>query len=90
MLDWLGGDFTGGAITAISLVLAILFLKYWRATKDFLFFAFSAAFALLALSQLLQSLTPSAEDAPWNFVLRLIAFLFISVAIVRKNIRRSG
>jgi hypothetical protein len=56
-----------------------------------LFAAFSAAFGLLGLNQALLTLSdiPVEERSPL-YLIRLVAFLLIIVAIVRKNARGSG
>src|SRR5690242_13222166 len=45
--------FLSGIITAGYVVAALFFAKFWRRTRDALFIAFSIAFLLLALNQLL-------------------------------------
>lgn len=81
---------TGGAIIMGYAVAAIFFLKFWRRTADNLFLAFAAAFLLMATTQLLTALldVPREEQSPF-YLLRLLAFLIIIVAIVGKSRRRS-
>ena len=80
---------TGGAIIMGYAVAAIFFLKFWRRTADSLFLAFAAAFLLLAATPLLTTLleVPREEQSPF-YLLRLLAFLIIIVAIVWKSRRR--
>jgi len=77
-----------GAIIMGYAVAAVFFLKFWRRTHDFLFLAFAAAFTLMAMTPLLTvSLdVPREEQSPF-YLLRLLAFLIIIVAIVRKSRR---
>lgn len=81
---------TGGAIIMGYAVAAVFFLKFWRRTADNLFLAFAAAFLLLAATPLLTALleVPREEQSPF-YLLRLLAFLIIIVAIVGKSRRRS-
>lgn len=81
---------TGGAIIMGYAVAAVFFLKFWRRTADNLFLAFAAAFLLMATTQLLTALldVPREEQSPF-YLLRLLAFLIIIVAIVGKSRRRS-
>jgi uncharacterized membrane protein YeiB len=81
---------TGGAIIMGYAVAAVFFLKFWRRTADSLFLAFAAAFLLLAATPLLTALleVPREEQSPF-YLLRLLAFLIIIVAIVGKSRRRS-
>lgn len=67
-------------------VAALFFLKFWVRTHDRLFALFSAAFALLAVQRVLAVLTADwFENTTWLYLLRLIAFLVILVAIIDKN-----
>lgn len=69
--------------------IGLFFLKYWRATGDFLFAAFAASSWLLGLNQTLlaMSAVPRGENS-WIYLLRLMAFIIIAVAILAKNFKR--
>ena len=79
---------TTGAIIMGYAVAAVFFLKFWRRTRDFLFLAFATAFMLMAMTPLLTTLldVPREEQSPF-YLLRLLAFMIIIVAIVRKSRR---
>lgn len=81
---------TGGAIIMGYAVAAVFFLKFWRRTADNLFLAFAAAFLLMAATPLLTIVleVPREEQSPF-YLLRLLAFLIIIVAIIGKSRRRS-
>ena len=80
--------FFSGAIVMGFAIAALFFLKLWRKTSDGLFGAFSLAFALLGLSQLLLTFTEwPVEERSWIYLLRLAAFVAIIVAIWRKNVK---
>ncbi|MCC2687422.1 MAG: hypothetical protein K0S21_225 [Rhizobiaceae bacterium] len=82
-------DFLSGAISMGFLVSGLFFLRFWSRTRDPLFAAFAAAFAMLAANQLLLTVIRApAEERSWVFLLRLAAFAIILVAIVAKNWRR--
>lgn len=82
-------DFFSGFLAAAFLVCALFFLRFWRRTSDGLFLAFAFAFVLLSLQQMLiVFLGLPEEDRGWVYVLRLVAFLAIIAAIVRKNYQR--
>lgn len=79
-------DFLSGAIAFGFFTLALFFLRFWRRTRDALFAAFAAAFALLGLAQAVQALADiPQEDSIYVFLIRLAAFSLIIVAVVRKN-----
>ena len=81
-------DFLAGAVTMGFVVASLFFLRFWRRTRESLFLAFALAFWLLGLAQLLLSFTEDLiEERSWLFLLRLLAFSVIIVAIVRKNRR---
>jgi hypothetical protein len=81
--------FINGLLSAGFLMAALFFLRFWRRTRDGLFAAFAAAFALLALAQPLPVLTgiPDESQAP-IYLIRLAAYLLIIWAILRKNLQR--
>ncbi len=80
--------FLSGAITLGFLVAALFFLRFWKRTRDSLFIAFAAAFALLALNQALVVLTDiPVEERSWLYLLRLSAFAIIIGSIWAKNRR---
>lgn len=80
------GDFFSGLIAMGFAVCSAFFVRFWRRTSDSLFLVFSVAFFLLALNQALTTLLGHVfEERSWLYVLRLIAFLIIIIAIVRKN-----
>ncbi len=81
---------TSGATIMGYAVAAVFFLKFWRRTADNLFLAFAAAFLLMAATPLLTTLleVPREEQSPF-YLLRLLAFLIIIVAIIGKSRRRA-
>lgn len=77
-----------GALFAGYAVAALFFLRFWASSRDRLFAMFSAAFAILAVQRLAIALTRTTfEDQSAMYLLRLIAFIIIIVAIVDKNRR---
>ncbi|MDP1913280.1 DUF5985 family protein [Brevundimonas sp.] len=79
-----------GAIIMGYAVAALFFLKFWRRTNDTLFLAFAAAFLLMATTPLLTIVmkVPREEQSPF-YLLRLLAFLILIVAVVAKSSARS-
>lgn len=85
-------DFLSGAVTLGFFVAGAFFMKFWRRTGDRLFLSFAAAFVLLALNQILAAfLGASDELTPYTYILRVLGFALILLAIVDKNVsnRRS-
>lgn len=80
-------EFVAGAITMGFAVAGLFFLRFWWRTRDWLFLAFCGAFWLLATSQTLLTVGGiEREEQTGLYVLRLIAFVLILVAIVAKNV----
>jgi hypothetical protein len=70
-------------------VATLFFLRFWRKTADRLFLAFAIAFALLALNQgLAQWLGAADERVGYTYLLRIVGFILILVAIIDKNLQR--
>ena len=75
-----------GALVTASAVIGLFFLRFWRESGDRLFLMFSLAFWVLALNWLgLGILRDRDEAGALLYVVRLLAFLLIIVAIVDKN-----
>jgi hypothetical protein len=79
-------DFLGGAVSMGFAAAALMFLGFWRRSREGLFLAFAGSFALLALNQALLALSRiPVEERSWLYLLRLAAFLLIIVAVWRHN-----
>jgi hypothetical protein len=80
-------EFLSGAVTLGYLVASGFFMRFWRKTADRLFLAFALAFLLLALNQsLAQWLGAADERLGYTYLLRVLGFVLILVAIVDKNL----
>jgi len=75
-----------GVIVTCSLVAAGFFARFWRATRDYLFLGFAAAFLLEGLNRMafLFLDNPNAGDE-FIYMIRLLSYLIILVAIAHKN-----
>ena len=84
-------SFLSGMVTAGFLTASVFFARFWVRTRDLLFAAFSGAFCLLALNQALAALIPPLDERRgYAYALRVVAFLLIVVAIIRKNTSGGG
>lgn len=82
-------DFLAGAIVMGFAVAALLFLRFWKRTRELLFLAFAAAFFLFALTQGLLGLGGfHTEERSWLYLLRLAGFLLILFAMWWQNRRQ--
>jgi hypothetical protein len=81
--------FMWGATAAACSVIALIFMKYWRGTRDRLFLFFSVAFWILSLNWVgLAATDPHREARHWAYVLRVAAFTSIILGVLDKNRRR--
>jgi hypothetical protein len=79
-------DFLSGAVALGFAACALFFLRFWRRTREELFLAFAIAFLLLGVGQTILALANiPTEERGSIYLLRLIAFLLILLAIYRKN-----
>lgn len=80
-----------GAISMGALLAGLVFLRYWRTSRDRFFLYFALSFFIEAYNrvQLALNLTPS-EDVPVYYLIRLVSYLLILWAIVEKNLSRRG
>jgi hypothetical protein len=79
-------DFLAGALTLAYIVGSTYFVHFWRRTSDRLFLAFAVAFGLLALNQLaVFALGVGDERHNYAYVLRVLGFVLILLAIIDKN-----
>lgn len=79
-------QFLSGAVVMGFAVASLLFLSYWRRTRQNLFLTFAASFFLLGVNYLWLAATdiPVEERSPL-FLIRLLAFALIIVAIFQSN-----
>lgn len=79
-------QFLSGAVVMGFMVAGLLFLRYWRRTRQSLFMTFAASFFLLALNHFWLAVTQiPEEERSALFLIRLIAFGLIIVAIFQSN-----
>ena len=77
-----------GAIVLACAVASLFFLRFWRETRDRLFALFSAAFVVFGGHWLALALTDQQhQHRPFLYLMRLVAFLLIILAIIDKNRR---
>jgi len=78
--------FLMGVIATASIVAGVYFLKFWRNTRDSFFLAFAASFIIEGLNRsAVLFVNKPNEGSPWTYLVRLLSFLMILGAILRKN-----
>jgi hypothetical protein len=82
-------NFLWGAAAMACLAIGLRFLRFFKDTRDRLFAYFSLAFWVLGLNWLLLEIfQPPSESRHIFYLLRLLAFLLIVMAIVDKNLTK--
>lgn len=75
-----------GAIAMASLVAALVFLRFWRSSHDRFFLFFAASFGIEGVNRAVFALAHErTENEPVYYLVRLLAYALIIVAIVDKN-----
>ena len=67
---------------------SLYFLRFWRQTRDPFFLWFAAGFWLFAVNYIPSAFFGANDASPAAFVLRLVGFALIVVAILSKNVDR--
>jgi len=80
-----------GAIAMASWVAGLYFFRFWKDTRDRLFAIFGVSFWLLGATRIALAVTPNGTESHTPlYLVRLLAFCLILVAIVDKNRPRSA
>jgi uncharacterized protein DUF5985 len=79
-------EMLSGALLFSYFIAGIHFVHFWRRTSDKLFLHFAVAFWLFALNQIVTSIpVVTDETAGYEYLLRVLGFIVILVAIAEKN-----
>jgi hypothetical protein len=69
----------------------LFFLRFWSRSKDSLFLWFAVAFWLMAVNIAVVVLFPEPDETrTWFYLIRVMAYLLMAVAIIRKNTNSAG
>jgi hypothetical protein len=80
-----------GAIAMACALAGLVFLRFWKSSRDAFFLYFAASFWLQGAQWIHSGLALGAsESSPYSYLLRLLAFSLIVFAILRKNLNRGG
>lgn len=79
-------EFLLGAISAACFVAGLFFLRYWQSSRDRFFLFLMVSFWMEAANRLHMALADgSHETSPLHYVVRLVSYGLILVAIWDKN-----
>lgn len=75
-----------GAIAMASLVAGVFFLRFWRKTGDRFFLFFAISFCVEGINRAVLGMVANPNEGdPFFYIVRLLSFLLILIAIVDKN-----
>jgi len=78
-----------GAIAMASVVIALIFLRFWRNTSDRFFLYFALSFFIEGVHRVYSAVHDAGgEDSPLHYLIRLLAYGLILWAIFEKNLPR--
>ncbi|MCC6070895.1 DUF5985 family protein [Massilia sp. GCM10020059] len=79
-------DILVGAIAMASLVISMVFTRYWRNTGDRFFLYFALSFGIEGAHRIYSSVAQSMnEESALHYLIRLVAYGLILWAIFEKN-----
>lgn len=84
----IGNGIILGATAMGAFCVALFFLRFWRDSHDIFHALFAASFLLLGVQRVALSAWEHPNEAhPALYLLRLVAYMLIILAIVGKNAR---
>lgn len=83
-------DFISGAVMMACLVAGLFFLKFWKTSRDRLFLMFGIAFWILGANRIAMIMARETNEERHLslYIVRLVAFALILLAIIDKNNRK--
>lgn len=80
-----------GAIAACCFIIGLFFLRFWKATRDKFFLFFAISFFIEAANRTSLVLFFDLHEAlPSYYIIRVISYSFIILAILVKNKRHTS
>ena len=77
-----------GVVATTSVTAGVFFLRFWKDTRDSLFLSFAIAFIVEGLNRaMVLFIERPNEGSPFIYIVRLVVFLLILQAILKKNYR---
>jgi hypothetical protein len=80
-----------GAIAMATVTTGVFFLRFWKMTKDRFFLFFAAAFLIEGINRFfLGTLNEANDNSTIHYVIRVLSYGLILIAIVDKNLPRKN
>lgn len=77
--------FLTGAIALASFVVVLLFMRFWRGTRDRFFLLFALAFGVEGVGRGASAFLSFTDETPLLYAVRVLAYGLILLAIWQKN-----
>jgi hypothetical protein len=75
-----------GAIATASIIAGLFFLRFWKSTRDRFFLYFAMSFGLEGINRVFLGVMGGLrEDTPAYYLIRLVTYGLILIAILEKN-----
>jgi hypothetical protein len=82
-------DMLLGGIAIASVSIGLFFFRFWKSTRDRFFLYFAIAFWIEGVNRIIFGLTGAVrETTPLYYLIRLLSYSLILLAILEKNYRR--
>lgn len=78
-------NFLSGSVSMGCLAIGLFFIRFWKSTNDRFFLMFAFAFWIMSLDRLILVLLNNSEYSYSIYILRLLSFILIIIAIIDKN-----
>jgi uncharacterized membrane protein HdeD (DUF308 family) len=79
-----------GATAMACFTIALLLARSWTSTRDRFFLFFAAAFIVEGIDRIVLGLTQTSDQSPLIYLIRLLSFLLIVIAVIDKNRSMNG
>ena len=84
-------SFLLGVIATTSFIAGLIFLRFWRESRDSFFLIFAVSFVVEGINRVtLLGMQHPNEGSPWTYLVRFISAALIVAAIIRKNYSKNG
>ena len=75
-----------GALAAVTATVGLIFLRHWQDSRDRFFLFFALSFFVQAINRVALATLPGPQEGnPLHYLVRLLAYILIILAILDKN-----
>jgi hypothetical protein len=79
-------SFIAGILATASFIAGMFFLRFWKSTQDRFFLIFALAFWMMTLDRVVLVVFNNSHEYNYSlYLIRLMSFILILIAIIDKN-----